>query len=83
MKILLDEDVYAATGRFLAGLNHHVTSVRELGLSGRSDETIPRSAMERQAAIITRDRDFGHHVFVKGLAQASCFHLQWTQSIIN
>jgi predicted nuclease of predicted toxin-antitoxin system len=67
MRILLDEDVYAATGRFLAGLNHDVTSVRDLGLSGQSDETILRSAMERQAVLITRDRDFGHLVFVKGL----------------
>jgi len=67
MRILLDEDVYAATGRFLAGFGYEVTSVRELGLSGSSDETILRRAMERKAVLITRDRDFGHLVFVKGL----------------
>jgi len=67
MKIVLDEDVYAATGRFLKALNHEVISVLELGLSGRSDEVILRSAMEQQGALITRDRDFGHLVFVKGL----------------
>ncbi len=67
MRILLDEDVYAATGQFLEGLNHEVITVRELGLSGLSDETILGSAMERKAVLITRDRDFGHLVFVKGL----------------
>lgn len=67
MRILLDEDVYAGTGRFLKGLNHEVISVRELGLSGRSDEAILRSGMAQHAVLITRDRDFGHLVFVRGL----------------
>jgi predicted nuclease of predicted toxin-antitoxin system len=44
-----------------------VISVRELGLSGRSDEVILHSAMEWQAVFITRDRDFGHLAFLKGL----------------
>ena len=67
MRILLDEDVYSVTGRFLKALNHEVISVQELGLSGRADEEILRSAMQRRAVLITRDRDFGHLVFVKGL----------------
>jgi predicted nuclease of predicted toxin-antitoxin system len=67
MRILLDEDVYAATGRFLESLKHNVQSVRDAGLSGCSDEEILRSATERRAVLITRDRDYGHLVFVKGL----------------
>ncbi len=31
MRILLDEDVYAVTGRFLKALNHKVISAQELG----------------------------------------------------
>ena len=46
---------------------HEVISVQELGLSGRSDEKILRTAMQRQAVLVTRDRDFGHLIFVKGL----------------
>lgn len=65
MKILLDEDVYAVTGRFLKSLNHDVANVYDLGLSELSDEVILRTAMERQAVLITRDKDFGHLVFVK------------------
>ena len=67
MRILLDEDVYAVTGRFLKALNHKVISVQELGLSGCADEVILHSDMEHRAVLITRDRDFGHLVFVKGL----------------
>jgi len=67
MRILLDEDVYAITGRFLRDLNHDVMSVQEIGLSGSSDEVILNSAMEKSAVLVTRDRDFGHLVFVKGL----------------
>jgi len=67
MKILLDEDVYAVTGRFLKSLNHDVANVYDLGLSGLSDEVILRTAMERQAVLITRDKDFGHLVFVKSI----------------
>jgi len=40
MRILLDEDVYAITERFLRDLNHDVMSVQETGLSGSSDEVI-------------------------------------------
>ena len=67
MRILLDEDVYAVTGRFLKALNHEVISVQELGLSGHADEAILRTAMQRQAVLVTRDRGFGHLIFVKGL----------------
>jgi predicted nuclease of predicted toxin-antitoxin system len=67
VKILLDEDVYAVTGRFLKELNHEVSSVREFGLSGSSDEEILFFARKRSAVLLTRDRDFGHLVFVKGM----------------
>ena len=67
MRILLDEDVYAVTGEFLKTLNHDVITVSEMGLSGSSDETILLTATQQRAILITRDRDFGHLVFVKGL----------------
>ena len=38
MRFLLDQDVYAMTARFLAGLGHDVIQVAQLGLSQADEE---------------------------------------------
>ena len=40
MRFLLDQDVYAMTARFLAGLGHDVIQVAQLGLSQADDEEL-------------------------------------------
>jgi predicted nuclease of predicted toxin-antitoxin system len=67
VKFLLDQDVYALTARFLVDLGHDVVLVSQLGLSQASDETILQTAQEQHRILITRDRDYGNLVFVKGL----------------
>lgn len=67
MKFLLDQDVYAVTARFLAALGHDVTRAIEVGLSRASDEDILREAQSRERLVVTRDKDFGNLVFVRGL----------------
>ena len=67
MKFLLDQDVYAITARLLAELGHDVTRAVEVGLSRASDEEILREAQRRGQLLVTRDRDFGNLVFVRGL----------------
>ncbi len=67
MKFLLDQDVYAVTARFLIGLGHDVILASELGMSEADDEDLLRKAQEQGRIFVTRDRDFGHLVFVKGL----------------
>ena len=67
MKLLLDQDVYAATARFLLDLGHDVVLVAGLGLSRAQDREILRVAQEQNRVLVTRDRDFGNLVFVREL----------------
>lgn len=67
MKFLLDQDVYATTVRFLSNLGHDVIPVAQIGLSQAGDEDLLKIAQEQGRIFVTRDRDFGGLVFVKGL----------------
>lgn len=67
MNFLLDQDVYAATTHFLKELGHDVMPVAQLGLSQAPDEELLKVAQAQNRIFVTRDRDFGHLVFVKGL----------------
>lgn len=67
MRFLLDQDVYRTTARFLSDLEHDVVSASQIGLSQADDEELLRVAQEQQRIFVTRDRDFGNLVFVKGL----------------
>jgi predicted nuclease of predicted toxin-antitoxin system len=67
MRFLLDQDVYAATARFLADLGHDVVQVGRIGLSQATDEELLAVAQEQGRIFVTRDRDFGALVFVKVL----------------
>jgi predicted nuclease of predicted toxin-antitoxin system len=66
MKFLSDQDVYAATVRFLSGLGHEVVSAAQLSLAQADDAELLRIAHEQSRLFITRDRDFGGLVFVQG-----------------
>lgn len=65
MKLLLDQDVYELTARFLIGLNHDVVRVAELGMAQATDEENLNKAIELGRIFVTRDRDYGNLVFVK------------------
>ena len=67
MNFLLDQDVYAVTARFLNGLGHDVVPVAQIGLAQADDEDLLKLAHEQGRIFVTRDRDFGSLVFVKGL----------------
>jgi len=67
MRFLLDQDVYATTARFFAGLGHDVIQVAQLGLTQADDEELLKVAQEQNRIFVTRDRDFGGLVFVKVL----------------
>jgi predicted nuclease of predicted toxin-antitoxin system len=67
MKFLLDQDVYASTARFLQGLGHDVVRAGEVGLSRAGDEELLREAMRSGRILVTRDRDYGNLVFVRGM----------------
>lgn len=65
MRLLLDQDVYATTARFLRELGHDVVLASEVGLSQADDEELLRVAQEREYIFVTRDRDYGALVFVR------------------
>ena len=67
MKFLLDQDVYATTLSFLSGLGHDVIPVAQIGLAQATDEDLLKTAHDQNRIFVTRDRDFGNLVFVKGL----------------
>lgn len=66
MNFLADQDVYAATIAFLRGLGHDVVTAAQLGLSQADDSELLRVAKEQGRVFITRARDFGGLVFVRG-----------------
>jgi predicted nuclease of predicted toxin-antitoxin system len=62
MRLLLDQDVYAATAQFLSGLGHDVLRVAQIGLAQAKDEEILRVAQSLNRILLTRDRDYGNLV---------------------
>jgi len=85
MKLLLDQDVYAATARFLSSLGHDVVPVAQIGLSQAEDSDLLKTAQERNRIFVTRDRDFGRLVFLKDLATGVLYLrvLPSTQSAVH
>jgi predicted nuclease of predicted toxin-antitoxin system len=67
MRFLLDQDVYAGTGRFLEMLGHDVRRAADYGLSQADDEVLLQKANAEGRILVTRDRDFGGLVFVRRL----------------
>jgi len=66
MTFLLDQDVYAITRRFLADLGHRVHTASEIGLATADDSVLLERAQTHESVFVTRDRDFGALVFVRG-----------------
>jgi predicted nuclease of predicted toxin-antitoxin system len=85
MKLLLDQDVYAATARFLVNLGHDVVLVASIGLSRSQDQEILRVAQEQNRILVTRDRDFGNLVFVRELGAGVIYLriLPSTQNVVH
>jgi predicted nuclease of predicted toxin-antitoxin system len=65
VKLLLDQDVYEVTARYLAAIGHDVLKVSELGMARAEDEENLRKALELDRIFVTRDRDYGNLVFVR------------------
>lgn len=65
MRFLLDQDVYAATARFLAARGHDVRLAGEIGLSRASDVNMLQAAYKQGRLLVTRDKDFGRLAFLE------------------
>ena len=82
MRFLLDQDVYAVTGRFLNRLGHDVIRAAELRLSQSEDVELLRAAEQQNRLFVTRDRDFGNLVFAKALG-SGVLYLRILPSTVN
>ena len=60
MRFLLDQNLSPATTIFLKSLGLAVTDVRDVGLSGKDDNTIYTYALRHKLVIITFDHEFGY-----------------------
>ncbi len=58
MRFLVDAQLPPALARWLAAAGHPADHVADLGLASAADLTIWAAALERRAAIITKDKDF-------------------------
>ena len=67
MKFLIDQDIYALTANFLIKLGYDIVLASDIGLSRADDEQLLLEAQAHGRILVTRDRDFGNLVFVKGL----------------
>ncbi len=67
MRLLADQDVYAATVGVLREAGHDVTTVAELLVAQAGDEDVLRCAHEHQRILVTRDSDFGALVFLRNM----------------
>jgi predicted nuclease of predicted toxin-antitoxin system len=82
VKLLLDQDVYELTARFLIDSGHDVVRVAELGMAQASDEENLKKALELDRIFVTRDRDYGNLVFVKKI-KSGVLYLRVLPSNIN
>jgi predicted nuclease of predicted toxin-antitoxin system len=82
MKLLTDQDVYAATVQFLRGLGHDVATAAELGMSQAADTELLRVAHTDGRLLVTRDRDYGGLVFRQAL-EAGVLYLRVLPSTLQ
>lgn len=67
MRLLTDQDVYAATVQFLRELGHDVATAAERSLLQSADAELLRAAHADGRVFVTRDRDYGGLVFMQEL----------------
>ena len=67
MKLLLDQDVYASTARFLRDSGYDIITAADIGCSQATDSELLKIAQEQGRVFVTRDRDFGGLVYLKDM----------------
>jgi predicted nuclease of predicted toxin-antitoxin system len=60
MKLFADECVYQKTVEAIQNWGHDITTARDVGLSGKSDEQIFAYAVKEGRILITADLDFSN-----------------------
>lgn len=74
MKLLIDQDVYYCTVRFLKSNGHDVLLARDLGMSRSRDIELLEKAKQLSRILVTRDKDFGTLIFfIKAISTGVIF----------
>lgn len=71
LSFFADENIGTELIDWLRRENYNVTSIKEAGLSGISDETIIEKCYNEKLIIITQDNDFGKIIY----KQNASFHI--------
>ena len=58
MRIIANENIFEPIIEWLRANGHEVISIREVGLSGASDDEIYEKAVKQKLVILTMDKDF-------------------------
>jgi len=82
VKFLLDQDVYALTGRFLQSLGHDVVTAYQAEMSQADDTVLLAEAKQQGRIMVTRDRDYGGLVFLRQQANA-VIYLRMTPATVT
>lgn len=82
MRLLTDQDVYAATVEFLRGSGHDVATAAERGMAQSADAELLHAAHADRRLFVTRDRDFGGLVFMHAL-DAGVLYLRMLPSTLQ
>ncbi|HEX4953760.1 MAG TPA: DUF5615 family PIN-like protein [Thermoanaerobaculia bacterium] len=82
MRLLLDQDVYALTARFLADRGHDVVTAAERGLHEAEDRRLLEAARLENRILVTRDRDYGALVFLEAVG-TGVLYLRGLPSVIT
>jgi predicted nuclease of predicted toxin-antitoxin system len=82
MKLLADQDVYAATVAFLRQAGHDVVTVADLTLSQASDSALLSTARGGGRLLLTRDRDFGNLIFAQAM-QGGVIYLRMLPATVD
>lgn len=66
MRFLVDQDVYQATIQWLIEKDHDIILAKDLNLQRAPDVELLERAEELGRLLLTRDKDFGTLVFLRG-----------------
>lgn len=75
MKFLLDENTSKATAQFLIQLGHTTFRIKEIH-PGLEDFLVLELAVEKEAIIVTLDKDYGELIFKEGRLHTGVFFLR-------
>lgn len=68
-KFIIDENLSPLLAEYLRSLKYDASSVREIGLKGKSDEDLIEWIQKERAVIITCDLDFGEFFYWQTLGK--------------